>query len=129
MLISLFRVTSWFDTVCNIVTRLVNFRKKNSCMNMNYTYQTAIFRSIFAQIYKFLVEKYIFTIFAYEFFKVKLKYCKLYQKYIIFGLKHFKIFQTDSCSSFSCKRFSFEIELLSKHANLNYIKLFPFRDF
>ena len=25
MLIRLFRVTSWFDTVCNIVTRSVNF--------------------------------------------------------------------------------------------------------
>ena len=31
---------------------------------------------IFAQMYKFLVEKYVFTIFAYEFFKVKMKYCK-----------------------------------------------------
>ena len=28
MLICLFRVTSWFDTVWNIVTRWVNFRKK-----------------------------------------------------------------------------------------------------
>ena len=28
MLISLFRVTSLFDTVNNIVTRLMNFRKK-----------------------------------------------------------------------------------------------------
>ena len=34
MFISLFRVTSWFDTVCNIVTRWANFRK-NSCMIMN----------------------------------------------------------------------------------------------
>ena len=42
-------------------------------MNMNYNYPTTIFRSIFAQMYKFLVEKYIFTIFAYELFKVKLK--------------------------------------------------------
>ena len=63
MLISLFRVTPWFDTVCNIVTR----------MDMNYNYPTTIYRSIFAQMYKFLVEKYIFTIFAYELFKVKLK--------------------------------------------------------
>ena len=47
MFISLFRVTSWFDTVYNIVTRLVNFRKKNSCMNMNYNYPTTIFRSVF----------------------------------------------------------------------------------
>ena len=42
-------------------------------MNMNYTYPTSIFRSIFAQMYKFLVEKNIFTIFAYELFKVKKK--------------------------------------------------------
>ena len=40
---------------------------------MNYNYPNTIFRSIFAQMYKFLVEKYIFTIFAYELFKVKLK--------------------------------------------------------
>ena len=73
MLISLFRVTSWFDTVCNIVTRWVNFKKKNSCINMNYNYLTTIFRSIFTQMYKFLVEKYIFTIFPYELFKVKMK--------------------------------------------------------
>ena len=45
-------------------------------MNMNYNYLTTIFRSIFAQMYKFLVEKYIFTIFAYEFFKVKIKIVK-----------------------------------------------------
>ena len=35
--------------------------------------------------YKFLVEKYIFTIFAFELFKIKLKNCKLYQKYIYIG--------------------------------------------
>ena len=29
MLISLFRVTSWFDTVCNIVTRWVKFRENH----------------------------------------------------------------------------------------------------
>ena len=46
--------------------------EKNSCMNMNYNYLTTIFRSIFAQMYKFLVEKYIFTIFAFELFKVKI---------------------------------------------------------
>ena len=28
MLISLYRVTSWFDTVYNVVTRWMNFRKK-----------------------------------------------------------------------------------------------------
>ena len=55
MLISLFRVTSWFDTVCNIVTHWVNFRK-NSCINMNYNYPTTIFRSIFAQNVQISVE-------------------------------------------------------------------------
>ena len=35
--------------------------------------------------YKFLVEKYIFTIFAYELFKVKKKNCNKYQKYIYLG--------------------------------------------
>ena len=73
MLISLFRVTSWFDTVSNIVTSWVNFRDKNSCMNMIYNFPNTIYRSIFAQMYKFLVEKYIFTIFAYKLFKVKVK--------------------------------------------------------
>ena len=29
MLISLVRVTSWFDTVCNIVTHCVNFRENH----------------------------------------------------------------------------------------------------
>ena len=49
MLISLSRVTSWFDTVYNIVTRWVNFRKKTSCMNITYNVPTTIFRSIIAQ--------------------------------------------------------------------------------
>ena len=42
-------------------------------MNMNYNYPTTIFRIFSPKMYKFLVEKYIFSIFAYEFFKVKLK--------------------------------------------------------
>ena len=40
---------------------------------MDYNYLTTIYRIVFAQMYKFLVEKYIFTIFAYEIFKVKSK--------------------------------------------------------
>ena len=44
--------TSWFYSVYNFVTR----------MNMNYNYLTTIYESIFAQMYKFLVEKYIFPI-------------------------------------------------------------------
>ena len=54
-------------------------------MNMIYNYPTTIFRRIFAQMYKILVEKYIFTNFAYERFKVKMKKCKEYQKYIYLG--------------------------------------------
>ena len=56
--------------------KVTNFKKKNSCMEMNYNYPTTIFRSIFAQMYKFLVEKYMFTFFAYELFKVKIKNSK-----------------------------------------------------
>ena len=48
MLIILFRVTSWFDTVYNGVTLWMNLRK-NNCMNMTYNYPTTIFRSIFTQ--------------------------------------------------------------------------------
>ena len=55
--------------------------------------------------YKFLVEKYKFSIFAYEFFKVILKKCKLYQKYIIFGSKYFLILPSDNRGSCSCKCF------------------------
>ena len=50
---------------------------------MNYNYPTTIYRSIFTQTYKFLIEKYKFTIFVYELFKVKMKNCKQYQKCII----------------------------------------------
>ena len=34
--------------------------------------------------YNFLVEKYIFTILDNERYKVKMKNCKLYQKYIMY---------------------------------------------
>ena len=54
-------------------------------MYMNYNYLTTIYRSIFAQMDRFLVKKYIFTIFAYELFKVRMKNCKYYQKYIYLG--------------------------------------------
>ena len=63
ILISLPWVTSWFDTVCNIVTPWVNFRE-NICMNINNNNTTTIYWSIFAQMYTFLVEKYSFTIFC-----------------------------------------------------------------
>ena len=41
--------------------------------NSHNNYSTTIFRSNFAQIVQISVEKYKFSIFAYEFFKVKLK--------------------------------------------------------
>ena len=40
---------------------------------MNYNYPTTIFRGIFAKMYNFLVENYIFTMFTHELFKVKSK--------------------------------------------------------
>ena len=40
---------------------------------MNYNYQTTIFRSILPKMYKYPIEIFIFTIFAYELFKVKMK--------------------------------------------------------
>ena len=53
---------------------------------MNYNYPTTIFGNIFTQNVQISGRKiYIFSIFAHEFFKVKLKNCKQYQKYIIFG--------------------------------------------
>ena len=45
-------------------------------MNINYNDLTTIFRSVSPKLYKFLVEKYIFTTFACELFKVKMKNCK-----------------------------------------------------
>ena len=84
MLVSLLRVTSWFDTVCNIVTRWVNL-EKTICMNMNYEYLTTIFRSFLTQIYVFLV---IFTIFHFDLEKFISKNCKnifFYQKFVHLG--------------------------------------------
>ena len=76
MLISLFRVTSWFYTVYNVVTRWTNFRKTL----IAWTWTTIIrlhYLEVFSpKMYTFLVEKYIFLIFACEFFKIKLLYCE-----------------------------------------------------
>ena len=49
--------TSWFDSVCFTVARWVNFRE-NIYMNINYSYPTTNYESIFRQIYLFLVEKH-----------------------------------------------------------------------
>ena len=50
--------------------------EKNIYINMNYNYLTTICECIFAHLYKFLVEQYIFPIFAYKCFKVKSRNCK-----------------------------------------------------
>ena len=42
-------------------------------MNMNHNYPTTIFRRIFDQNFQISGKKYIFTIFAHELFKVKMK--------------------------------------------------------
>ena len=61
------RVTSWFDTVCNIVTRWVNFRRrKNSFMNMNYNDKTTLFRSSFVQISGREIYFYIFFVWTFQ---------------------------------------------------------------
>ena len=49
-----FLVTSWFDSVCVIVACWVNF-SKNVEMKLNYRYPTAMYESILAQMYVFLV--------------------------------------------------------------------------
>ena len=46
---------------------------------------TTKYRSMFAQMYKFLVEKYIFILFAYEFFMVKI-IPEIYQKLYVGAL-------------------------------------------
>ena len=56
---------------------------------MNYNYSTTLYRSNFDQMYKFLVEKNIFTILTYEFFMVEIKSCILYQIYIQLGQNTF----------------------------------------
>ena len=60
--------------------------EQKSFMNMNYNYQTTIWRSIFAQMYKFLVENIFFSIFPNEFFMVK-----IIPEIHIFGRKYFHI--------------------------------------
>ena len=46
-----------------------------------FEHRVQFYKTIYAQMYKFLVEKYIFTIFAYELFKVRMKNCKFGSKY------------------------------------------------
>ena len=58
-------------------------------LSMDYDYLTTMFSSIFAHNVQISGRKYIFTIFAYELFKVKMKNCKYYQKYLYIGSKYF----------------------------------------
>ena len=63
MLISLFGVTSWFDTICNIVTRWVNFIENHLHEHeLLLSDNNVQHRSILTQIYVFLV---LFTIFHF----------------------------------------------------------------
>ena len=97
-----FSVTSWRYIVCNIVTRLLNFEKKTICMNMNYNYLNTIYEGTFAQMYKFLVEKYIFPIFAYKFIMVNIKNCNIMPEIHTFGSKYLHICHLDNSFSSSC---------------------------
>ena len=84
MLISLFRATSWFDTIRNIVTRWVNFRE-NHLHKHELQLSDNIYRSILTQIYVFLV---LFTIFHFDLEKFISKNCKnifFYQKFVHLG--------------------------------------------
>ena len=51
-----FLVTFWFGSVCITVARWLNFRE-NIYININYSYPTTVYESIFTQMHKFLVEK------------------------------------------------------------------------
>ena len=66
------------------MTRLVNFREKH-LQNMKYNDLTTIYESIFAQMYTFSGRKYIFPIFVYGSFMVKINNCKFYEKYVHLG--------------------------------------------
>ena len=103
---------SWFDTVCNIVTRWVTYRENHFCMIWNYNYLTTIFRSILTQIYVFLV---LFTfLFHFDLEKVISQNCKymfFYQKLVYLG---------DNTSKF-CKR----IIVVHVHAAVFFSKVHP----
>ena len=85
----------------------------------------------FPQMYKFRVEKFIFTIFANELFKVKMKNCKVCQKYIIFWVKKTqntskycsqiiqgtKVFQYCNCPA---GRVTYNFHLSCKHMHLSF---------
>ena len=81
-----FRVTSWFDTVCNFVTRCVNLNK-TICMNMTYHHLTAIFRSISTQILCISGIIYNFSITPWKVHKQNCKYIFFYQKFVHMGEK------------------------------------------
>ena len=53
-----FLVTSWFDSVCVTVTCWVNFRE-NIYININYSYPTTLYESVFAKMYIFLLDFFL----------------------------------------------------------------------
>ena len=63
--------------------------KKNIYMNMNYSSLTTMYESIFAQMYIFLVEKYIFAILAKKDFHGKKEKKSIIPEMHIFGPKYF----------------------------------------
>ena len=60
MLFSLFRVTSWFNTVYNVVTCWMNIRKKIIARTWTTIIRLQYLEVFLPKMYKFLVEKYIF---------------------------------------------------------------------
>ena len=86
MLISLFRVTSWFDTVRNIVTPYINFRE-------NHLHEHELQLSDY-DIYKNFDPKYMYFWFNFSFFDLEkfisknCKYKFFYQKLVHFGRKY-----------------------------------------
>ena len=92
-----FLVTSWFYSVYNIVTRWV-ILEKNININVNYYYPTTIWESIFAQMYKFLVENIFFQFLRIIFSRSKAKIVNnTRNKYIL--VKILPILLLDNCSS------------------------------
>ena len=82
---------------------------------MNYNYPTAMYESIFAQMYVFLV---LFTIFAFyheKSFKPKLQKNIFLPEICIFGPKYSHTLLSENCSSCSCKFISLKF---TQHATV-----------
>ena len=85
MLISLFRVTSWFDTVCNIATHWVNFRDnhlhEHDLQLSNYN----IYKYFDPNIMYFWYYLQFFILTLKKFISKKCKYIFFYQKFVHLG--------------------------------------------